>query len=78
MTASPLQVNWYKADGYLPQGRHQIDSNTGLLVIMNLQVSDSGKYICQTSDGISTGQAIATLKVPGMYVHLIKYCILKI
>lgn len=64
MTASPLQVNWYKADGYLPQGRHQIDSNTGLLVIMNLQVSDSGKYICQTSDGISTGQAIATLKVP--------------
>ncbi|XP_050360631.1 basement membrane-specific heparan sulfate proteoglycan core protein isoform X15 [Nymphalis io] len=64
MTTNPLQVNWYKADGYLPQGRHQIDTNTGLLLIMNLQVSDSGKYICQTSDGISTGQAIATLKVP--------------
>ncbi|CAH2103371.1 unnamed protein product [Euphydryas editha] len=64
MSTNPLQVNWYKADGYLPQGRHQVDSNTGLLVITNLQVSDSGVYICQTSDGISTGQAIATLKVP--------------
>ncbi|XP_045784357.1 basement membrane-specific heparan sulfate proteoglycan core protein-like isoform X5 [Maniola jurtina] len=65
MVRVPLQINWYKADGYLPQGRSQVDPNTGLLLITNLQVSDSGKYICQTTDGISTEQDIATLKVPG-------------
>ncbi|XP_052746482.1 basement membrane-specific heparan sulfate proteoglycan core protein isoform X2 [Bicyclus anynana] len=64
MVRVPLQVDWYKAGGYLPQDRTQIDRSTGLLLITNLQVSDSGKYICQTSDGISTEQAIATLKVP--------------
>ncbi|CAH2220488.1 jg2114, partial [Pararge aegeria aegeria] len=64
MVQVPLQVNWYKADGYLPQDRHQVDRATGVLLITNLQVSDSGKYICQTSDGISTEQATATLKVP--------------
>ncbi|XP_069364961.1 basement membrane-specific heparan sulfate proteoglycan core protein isoform X10 [Maniola hyperantus] len=65
MVRVPLQINWYKADGYLPQGRSQVDPTTGLLLITNLQVSDSGKYICQTTDGISTEQDIATLKVPG-------------
>lgn len=65
MTPTRLPVNWYKIDGYLPQGRSQVDRRRGLLLITNLQVSDSGKYICETSDGISTAQAIATLKVPG-------------
>ncbi|CAH0716594.1 unnamed protein product, partial [Brenthis ino] len=64
MTPTRLPVNWYKIDGYLPQGRSQVDRRRGLLLITNLQVSDSGKYICETSDGISTAQAIATLKVP--------------
>lgn len=65
MARSNLKINWYKADGNLPQDRTQIDERTGLLLITNLQVSDSGKYICETSDGFSTAQAIATLKVPG-------------
>ncbi|XP_038216735.1 basement membrane-specific heparan sulfate proteoglycan core protein-like isoform X6 [Zerene cesonia] len=65
MVQRPLQISWSKADGYLPQDRTQIDQTNGLLLITNLQISDSGKYICQTSDGISTAQAIATLKVPG-------------
>nr|XP_032526331.1 basement membrane-specific heparan sulfate proteoglycan core protein [Danaus plexippus plexippus] len=64
MARSNLKINWYKADGNLPQDRTQIDERTGLLLITNLQVSDSGKYICETSDGFSTAQAIATLKVP--------------
>ncbi|XP_049885171.1 basement membrane-specific heparan sulfate proteoglycan core protein-like isoform X3 [Pectinophora gossypiella] len=65
MTASRLPVQWTKDGGELPQGRSQVDARSGLLLITNLQLSDSGKYICQTSDGISTAQAIATLKVPG-------------
>ncbi|XP_028173989.1 basement membrane-specific heparan sulfate proteoglycan core protein isoform X3 [Ostrinia furnacalis] len=65
MTSGNLPVRWSKADGYLPQGRTQIDGRSGMLLITNLQVSDSGKYICQTSDGLSTAQAEAVLKVPG-------------
>ncbi|XP_050682975.1 basement membrane-specific heparan sulfate proteoglycan core protein isoform X5 [Leptidea sinapis] len=59
-----LEVSWSKADGYLPQERTYVNQDTGELTIQNLQISDSGKYICQTSDGISTDQATATLKVP--------------
>ncbi|KAL0852381.1 hypothetical protein ABMA28_000578 [Loxostege sticticalis] len=65
MTRGNLPVQWSKADGYLPQGRTQIDGRSGMLLITNLQISDSGVYICQTSDGISTARAEATLKVPG-------------
>lgn len=65
MTPRRLPVNWYKVDGNLPQGRSIVDERRGLLLITNLQVSDSGKYICETTDGMSTEQAIATLKVPG-------------
>ncbi|CAK1554719.1 unnamed protein product [Leptosia nina] len=65
MVRGPLQINWYKADGDLPLDRTQINQRTGMLLITNLQISDSGVYVCQTSDGISTDQAKATLKVPG-------------
>lgn len=68
MTPRRLPVNWYKVDGNLPQGRSTVDERRGLLLITNLQVSDSGKYICETTDGMSTEQAIATLKVPGNYL----------
>ncbi|XP_045541991.1 basement membrane-specific heparan sulfate proteoglycan core protein isoform X1 [Papilio machaon] len=64
-THNALRVNWTKVDGYLPLERTYVDARTGELLITNLQVTDSGQYICQTSDGISTGQAKATLKVPG-------------
>lgn len=64
MTRGNLPVTWTKADGYLPQGRTQFDDSLGMIIITNLQISDSGKYICQTTDGISTAQATATLQVP--------------
>ncbi|RVE42173.1 hypothetical protein evm_013174 [Chilo suppressalis] len=65
MTRAGLPITWSKVDGYLPQGRTIVDDQMGMLLITNLQVSDSGKYVCQTNDGISTAQAYATLKVPG-------------
>nr|XP_037874357.1 basement membrane-specific heparan sulfate proteoglycan core protein isoform X3 [Bombyx mori] len=60
-----LRIAWSKADGYLPQGRSQVDENSGVLLLTNLQTSDSGQYICQTSDGYSTAQDVVTLIVPG-------------
>ncbi|KOB69320.1 Terribly reduced optic lobes [Operophtera brumata] len=59
-----LVMTWKKVDGNLPQGRTFIDQYSGLLRITNLQITDSGQYICQTDDGRSTGQAAVTLKVP--------------
>lgn len=64
-TRKRLPVNWSKVDGNLPQGRFYTDPYAGLLTITNLQISDSGQYICQTYDGLSTGQALVTLRVPG-------------
>ncbi|KAI5637001.1 immunoglobulin domain-containing protein [Phthorimaea operculella] len=65
LTTTRLPVSWIKEGGELPQGRHQVDPRSGLLLITNLQISDSGTYICQTSDGVNTAQAFATLRVPG-------------
>lgn len=70
MTSGPLPVSWTKVNGDLPQGRSQVDSRTGTLLITNLVPSDSGVYVCQTSDGLSTGQARATLGVPSKYNYL--------
>ncbi|XP_037299981.1 basement membrane-specific heparan sulfate proteoglycan core protein isoform X7 [Manduca sexta] len=65
MTRNPLRVKWSKVAGQLPLGRSTVDELAGLLLITNLQISDSGQYVCETNDGVSTAQAIATLKVPG-------------
>lgn len=64
-TRTRLPVNWTKKNGNLPLERTQIDEYEGILQITNLQVSDSGVYVCETKDGINTGQAETTLKVPG-------------
>ncbi|CAG9863069.1 unnamed protein product [Phyllotreta striolata] len=45
----PMRIFWRKADGDLP--RQAIDDGAGLLVITNLRVSDSGRYVCEASDG---------------------------
>lgn len=47
----PVQVHWQKDGGILPN--HAIDDGRGLLVITNLKVSDSGRYICKASDGFT-------------------------
>ncbi|XP_041987673.1 basement membrane-specific heparan sulfate proteoglycan core protein-like isoform X2 [Aricia agestis] len=66
MTPRRLQVTWRKADGELPYDRTQFDDRTGAIIITNLQISDSGMYVCESNDGVSTEQATATLKVPGI------------
>ncbi|KAL4717631.1 hypothetical protein ACJJTC_000780, partial [Scirpophaga incertulas] len=64
MSRGRLPIKWYKHNGNLPINRTIIDGRRGMLIITNLQVSDAGTYICQTSDGVSTSQATATVIVP--------------
>lgn len=59
----PIHVRWSKLGGHLPLDR-TYESN-GVLIISNLEESDSGVYICQATDGVSTNQDTVTLKVPG-------------
>ncbi|XP_071516712.1 basement membrane-specific heparan sulfate proteoglycan core protein-like isoform X3 [Panulirus ornatus] len=60
-----VSVTWSKASGELPYGRAS-DNREGLLVISQVQASDSGTYICAATDGF--GQMVtqnATLIVGG-------------
>lgn len=66
MTRNRLRVKWNKVDGLLPQDRSHVDEVAGILFITGLQVSDSGEYICTSTDGVTSQQAVATLKVPGV------------
>ncbi|XP_070074540.1 basement membrane-specific heparan sulfate proteoglycan core protein isoform X24 [Drosophila takahashii] len=43
-TNSPVFVNWYKQGSHLPEG---VEVQGGNLQLFNLQISDSGIYICQ-------------------------------
>lgn len=65
ISRSPLIVKWRKSGGNLPQGRTYTDDRTGLLLITNVQVSDSGQYICQADDGAAIQEATVSLQVPG-------------
>ncbi|KAK6617380.1 hypothetical protein RUM43_014389 [Polyplax serrata] len=59
-----VTIRWYKEDGELPEGRY-IEDRDGLLVIHNADVSDSGTYICDASDGYISDSSRATLVVGG-------------
>ncbi|KAL3282973.1 hypothetical protein HHI36_006131, partial [Cryptolaemus montrouzieri] len=50
-TQSPAQIMWTKDGGSLPQSA--IDDGRGILIITDLRVSDSGRYICEAQDGYS-------------------------
>lgn len=58
-----MRVFWRKADGDLPS--HAIDDGRGLLVITNLKVSDSGRYVCEASDGYTIVTSSVNLNVGG-------------
>ncbi|XP_047486483.1 basement membrane-specific heparan sulfate proteoglycan core protein-like isoform X23 [Penaeus chinensis] len=59
-----VSVTWNRANGELPYGRAQ-DNRQGLLVISEVQVSDSGTYICTASDGFQIVTKTTTLEVGG-------------
>lgn len=43
----PVVVNWSKQDGSLP---YNAEIQGGVLIIHNLQITDSGVYICRAVD----------------------------
>ncbi|KAK9869716.1 hypothetical protein WA026_003454 [Henosepilachna vigintioctopunctata] len=50
-TQTPARIIWTKDGGSLPETA--IDDGRGVLIITNLKVSDSGRYICEAQDGYS-------------------------
>lgn len=59
-----MNIRWEKEGGHLPPER-SVDDSSGLLVIRDVKVSDSGIYVCQVSDGINIGYKRVTLTVGG-------------
>ncbi|XP_074025385.1 basement membrane-specific heparan sulfate proteoglycan core protein isoform X7 [Leptinotarsa decemlineata] len=59
--SSRTEIIWKKAEGDLPS--RAIDNGRGILVITNLRVSDSGRYICEASDGYSIVTSSVDLNV---------------
>nr|QBP17600.1 heparan sulfate proteoglycan [Recilia dorsalis] len=64
LNLKPVALEWSKEKGYLPQGRAYDDKN-GLLLIKDVQASDSGTYICTASDGFTFVTERALLNVGG-------------
>lgn len=56
-------MKWNKATGQLPN--RAIDDGRGLLVITDVKVTDSGRYICEASDGYSIVTSSVDLTVGG-------------
>nr|CAH7733355.1 unnamed protein product [Callosobruchus chinensis] len=56
-----VQVHWSKDGSNLPS--RAIDDGRGLLVITNLKVTDSGRYICEASDGYTIATSSVNLNV---------------
>ncbi|XP_048508165.1 basement membrane-specific heparan sulfate proteoglycan core protein isoform X9 [Athalia rosae] len=57
-----VSIEWQKEDGQLPPGR-TIQDTSGLLIIRDVRVSDSGVYVCQVSDGFNIAYQRATLTI---------------
>jgi hypothetical protein len=58
-------LKWTKEDGDLPINR-VIDNGKGYLLFTNVDVSDSGVYVCTASDGYSVISEKKTLAVGGI------------
>ena len=61
-----MRIYWRKEAGELPPGRH-MDDNNGILVIINIQISDSGVYVCHADDGHVIMTDKTTLTVGGIF-----------
>ncbi|XP_050533162.1 basement membrane-specific heparan sulfate proteoglycan core protein-like isoform X14 [Daktulosphaira vitifoliae] len=51
--SASVNITWSKENGYLPLRRSK-DSGTGSLLLVNVEPSDAGTYVCTASDGYSS------------------------
>uniref|UniRef100_W4VRB4 Putative heparan sulfate proteoglycan 2 n=1 Tax=Corethrella appendiculata TaxID=1370023 RepID=W4VRB4_9DIPT len=61
---SPVTVRWYKLEGRLPP---QAYIESGTLIITNLQIDDSGIYVCEAESGPEKVKQQVTVTVGGDY-----------
>ncbi|KAK9737087.1 Laminin EGF domain [Popillia japonica] len=61
-TSNAVKIYWTRDGGSLPDRATEYE---GLLVITDVRISDSGRYICEASDGISIVSQHITLTVGG-------------
>lgn len=64
--SQPAVVHWSKDGSSLPETA--IDDGRGFLIITNLKVSDSGRYICEAQDGYSIVTKDITVTVGSKYL----------
>lgn len=58
-----VRVKWSKASGPLPN--RAVDDDRGHLIITDVRITDSGRYICEASDGHSIVTSSVDLTVGG-------------
>lgn len=63
---SPVIVSWYKLNGQMPYGSEQ---DNGMLHLYDLQIHDSGVYICQArnNDTQKTFEDKVSITISGMF-----------
>jgi hypothetical protein len=63
-----IRLQWTKDGGNLPP--RAIDDGRGILDIQNLQISDSGRYICEAYDGYTVESKDQTITVGRKYLKI--------
>ncbi|XP_065079146.1 basement membrane-specific heparan sulfate proteoglycan core protein isoform X5 [Ochlerotatus camptorhynchus] len=58
----PIEVRWDRVGGRMPESAY---TESGTLIITNVQISDSGVYVCQAGSGPDTAYQQVTVSVEG-------------
>ncbi|XP_058821183.1 basement membrane-specific heparan sulfate proteoglycan core protein isoform X2 [Topomyia yanbarensis] len=59
----PIDVRWDRVGGRMPERAY---TESGTLIITNVQISDSGTYVCQAGSGPDTAYQQVTVTVEGV------------
>uniref|UniRef100_A0A182QPA6 Basement membrane-specific heparan sulfate proteoglycan core protein n=1 Tax=Anopheles farauti TaxID=69004 RepID=A0A182QPA6_9DIPT len=59
-TMNPLDVQWTRMNGRMPERAY---TNRGTLVITNIQITDSGSYVCKAGSGTEVVYKTVTINV---------------